>query len=75
MNAIANGDQRFVALTSSRAPGDVIEPSGNFSPVRGSSGGSTSTSLHTSSNIFAMRSLREFLFVKNETPLLQGQGG
>ena len=41
MNALANGDQRFLALTSSRAPGDVIEPLGNFSPVRGSSGGST----------------------------------
>ena len=59
MNALANGDQRFLALTSSRAPGDVIEPLGNFSPVRGSSGGSTLTSLHTSSNISAMRSLRE----------------
>ena len=59
MNALANEDQRLLALTSSRAPGDVIEPLGNFSPVRGSSGGSTSTSLHTSSNISAMRFLRE----------------
>ena len=47
INALANGDQRFLALMSSRAPGDVIEPLGSFSPVRGSRGGSTSTSLHT----------------------------
>ena len=53
MNALANGDQRFLALTASRAPGDVIEPLGSFSPVRGRRGGSTSTSLHTSSNIEA----------------------
>ena len=69
MNALANGDQRFLALTSSRAPRDVIEPLGNFSPVRGSSGGSTSTSLHTSSNISAMRSLRELC------PLIFGTNG
>ena len=53
MSALANGDQRFLAITSGRAPGDVIETLSNFSTVKGSSGGFTSTSLHTSCNISA----------------------
>ena len=35
INALAKGDQRFLALTSSRAPGVVFEPCGSFSPVSG----------------------------------------
>ena len=45
INALAKGDQRFLPLTSSRAPGAVFEPLGSFSPVSGNSGGSISTSL------------------------------
>ena len=40
MNTLAKGDERFLALTSSRAPGAVLERWGSFSPVRSSSGGS-----------------------------------
>ena len=39
MSALANGNQRFLAITSGRAPGDVIETLSNFSTVKGSSGG------------------------------------
>ena len=59
INALAKGDQRFLALTSSRAPGVMFEPCGSFSPVSGSSGGSIWTSLQTSSRISANRSLRD----------------
>ena len=54
INASTNGDQRFLALTPSWAPGDVLEPLGSFSAARGSRGGSTLTPLHTSFSISAM---------------------
>ena len=59
-------------------PGDVIEPLGSFSPVKGSRGRSTSTALQTSSNISAMRSLRElylishFLHVRQRQTMVDG---
>ena len=46
------GDQRFLAVEPSTRRLRLLR---SFSPVRGSRGGSTSTSLHTSSNISAMK--------------------
>ena len=58
-NALDNGDQTDLALTSNLAPSDLLALDGRGSLSTGKSGGSIPTSVQTSVNISAVRSRRE----------------